>query len=132
MTRAVARGFTLLEMLVVLVVLSMAAAVVAPPLARTVERVRETGDRDDVFRALEALPALARANGRPMVFRAAEPMQVGGRDWPEGWSVVPVAELVVEATGFCNGTDLIVRSPSGSTTWTMSAPGCRVGVGDAP
>ena len=132
MTRAVARGFTLLEMLVVLVVLGLAAAVVAPPLARTVERVREAGDRDDVLRGLEAMPALVRAEGRSMVFRAGEPMQVSGREWPEGWSVVPVAELVVEATGFCKGTELTVHSPSGSSIWTMGAPDCRVGVGDAP
>lgn len=119
-------------MLVVLVILGMAAAVVAPPLARTVERVREAGDRDDVLRGLESLPALARAQGRPLVFRADVPMRIDGREWPEEWAVVPSRELVVEPTGFCSGVPLKLRSPSGSSTWALRAPDCRVVVDDAP
>ena len=60
------RGFTLLEMLVVLVILGMAAGLIAPSLSRTAERVREAGDRDDVRRLLHALPILVRAQGVPL------------------------------------------------------------------
>ncbi|MGL6290155.1 MAG: type II secretion system protein [Silanimonas sp.] len=127
-----ARGFTLLEMLVVLVILGLAAAVVAPPLARTLERVREAGDRDDVARGLEALPARAREAGRALVFRAGEPIVIRDRPWPEGWAVVPVAALRVEANGFCQGGTLQVARPSGRTTWALGAPDCRLETADAP
>lgn len=126
-----ARGFTLLEMLVVLVILGMAAAVVAPPLARTMERVSEAGHRDDVRRGLESLPGLARAGGRALVFPAGEPMGVPERAWPDGWSVVPVTGLHVEPTGFCRAGAVTVVAPSGPLAWTLETPDCRVVV-DAP
>ena len=40
---ATMRGFSLLEMLVVLVLMGLAAALVAPSLSRTADRVREAG-----------------------------------------------------------------------------------------
>lgn len=127
-----ARGFTLLEMLVVLVILGLAASVVAPPLARTLERVREAGDRDDVARGLEALPARAREAGQALEFRAGEPIVIRDRPWPAGWAVVPITALRVEANGFCEGGTLQVVRPSGPISWTLAAPDCRVEVADAP
>ena len=45
-------GFTLLEVLVVLVIISMAVAVVAPRLQKTYESVVVSGERADVVRQL--------------------------------------------------------------------------------
>jgi prepilin-type N-terminal cleavage/methylation domain-containing protein len=126
------RGFTLLELLVVLVILGMAAALVAPPLARTVDRVREAGDRDDVQRALERLPLLARDRGVAIELDAGVEVPSPGGPWPAGWRVVAVSPLRVEANGFCSGGAVQASGPAGTRRWRLSAPGCAVEDADAP
>lgn len=126
------RGFTLLEMLVVLVILGLAAAVVAPPLARTVERVREAGDRDDLRRGLERLPLQAREQGRALDIPAGTLLPAPGRAWPEGWRLVAATPLRIEASGFCHGGDVQASGPGGPRRWRLEAPDCRAGETDAP
>ena len=126
------RGFTLLEMLVVLVILGMAAALVVPALARTVERVAEAGAWDDVERRLGLLPAAVRAEGRGREWAAGEPVTMAAFAWPEGWRVAALTPLRVEATGFCAGADLQARSPTGVRRYRLEAPTCRVVDVDAP
>jgi len=126
------RGFTLLEMLVVLVILGMAAAVVMPPLARTVERVREAGEVDDVRRALERLPLQAREQGRPLVFPAGAVLPAQDRPWPEGWRVVVVSSLRIEASGFCHGGEVQATGSAGPRRWRLRVPDCQAGDADAP
>lgn len=126
------RGFTLLEMLVVLVILGMAAAVVAPPLARTVDRVREAGDRDEVRRGLERLPVVARGQGQALAFAAGEPVVLPDRPWPEAWRVAAAADFRIEASGFCAGAEVQATGPAGPRRWRLVAPDCRVEDVDAP
>jgi len=126
------RGFTLLEMLVVLVILGMAAAMVVPPLARTVDRVREAGELDDVRRALERLPLQARKQGRALAFPAGAVLPAQDRPWPEGWRVLAVTPLRIEASGFCHGGEVQASGPVGSRRWRLSAPDCRAEDADAP
>lgn len=126
------RGFTLLEVLVVLVILGLAAAIVAPPLARTVDRVRESGDREDLRRGLERLPLHAREQGRGLAFAAGTPLPAQGRPWPEGWRVVAATPLRIEASGFCHGGEVQAAGPTGPQRWRLAAPDCRAEAVDAP
>lgn len=118
------RGFSLLEMLVVLVILGMAAALVAPPLARTVDRVREAGAHDDVRRQLQHLPMRARAEGRALTVDAGQPLPDFGRAWPEGWSVRALTALRIHASGVCERADVRVETPDSARTWRLRAPDC--------
>jgi prepilin-type N-terminal cleavage/methylation domain-containing protein len=126
------RGFTLLEMLVVLVLLGMAASIVAPPLARTVDRVRESGDREDVRRGLEGLPVAARGQGAALAFGAGVAIVPPGRAWPEGWRVVAATPVRIESTGWCRGGEVQVNGPAGPHRWRLASPDCRVEDVDAP
>jgi len=128
------RGFTLLEMLLVLVILGMAAAVVAPPLARTVDRMREATSRDDVARAVSRLPLEARRQGRALHWSAGETISApaAGTTWPAGWQVVALADLRIEGSGFCSGGEVVVVGPSSRSRWTLDAPDCRPMNSDAP
>jgi len=126
------RGFSLLEMLVVLVLLGMAAALVAPPLARTVDRVRESGEREDVRRALSRLPVLAREQGRSIEFVAGAPIELPGRLWPEGWGIVATSSIRIEASGWCGGGEVRATGPAGPRRWRLAPPDCRVEDVDAP
>ncbi|HAI58554.1 MAG TPA: hypothetical protein DCM32_01570 [Xanthomonadaceae bacterium] len=120
------RGFTLIEMLVVLVILGMAAALVAPALARTAERVRESGEREDVRRLLQAMPALARQQGHALVWDAGMPMALPGRDWPEGWQVVALSPIRIAANGWCSGGELQARGGETTMHFAVNAPDCRL------
>lgn len=125
------RGFTLLEILVVLVILGMAAALVAPPLARTVDRVREAGERDDVVRALGRLPLYARDGGVALEIAAGDALPAQGEAWPPGWRVVAATPLRIEANGFCVGGEVQADGPAGPRRWRLVAPDCAVEERDA-
>jgi prepilin-type N-terminal cleavage/methylation domain-containing protein len=126
-----ASGFTLLELLVVLALVSMLAAMVAPRLQRTYEAIARSGDRAETLRQLESLPLRARAEGRAIDAAAGDPAGLAPYlDLPEGWSVRPLDPLRIESTGFCHPARIRVDGGGGSETWSLSAPDCAVP--DAP
>lgn len=57
------RGFTLLELLVVLVVLGLAAAVATPSLVRLVDRLGERNEQDQLSLYLQNLPVAVMRQG---------------------------------------------------------------------
>lgn len=60
------RGFTLLELLVVLAIVSLATAVVVPAAGRWLSAAQDRAWREDVRARLTELPTLAFAQGRPI------------------------------------------------------------------
>jgi general secretion pathway protein H len=65
-------GFTLLEMLVVLVMLALATGIVAPRAAGWLDAARERGWRDDLRAYLEVLPVRTFIAGEPLVLEAKD------------------------------------------------------------
>lgn len=127
----VARGFTLLELLVVLGLIAMMAALVAPRLQKTYQAIASSGERAETVRQLERLPLIARDQGR-----AIEIPEDGGAELsrylvlPEGWSVRALEPVMVEASGLCHATRVRVEGAGTAETWTLGAPDC--GVADVP
>lgn len=103
-----ARGFTLLELLVVLVLLGLAAALVGPASLRSLERWRAADEMRAARAAVHALPMQARGLGRRLDFHpSGEPLDGLPasielrvlRPWsvtPEGYCSEGEAELVLE------------------------------------
>jgi prepilin-type N-terminal cleavage/methylation domain-containing protein len=120
------RGFSLLEMLVVLVLMGLAAALVAPSLSRTADRVREAGDRDDVRRLLMALPAMARQQGAAIRIAAGQPLEPPGRSWPAGWSVLATTSVSITPGGWCEPATVVARGPATESTYALRSPDCGV------
>lgn len=125
------RGFTLLELLIVLALLGLAAAVVVPGLARTYDAIVRSGERADAIRALEGLPLRVRASGRELVLEPADTQALAdAAAMPEGWTARVLEPLRIERSGICHPARVRVAGRDVAETWSILAPGC--GVDDAP
>ncbi|MFN3842952.1 MAG: prepilin-type N-terminal cleavage/methylation domain-containing protein [Rehaibacterium terrae] len=127
MQRGRLRGFTLLELLVVLALLAMTVALVGPALQRTYDGLVRSSARDEVQRALETLPLRVRESGARL---ALEPGT--GDAWgallplPAGWTVQPLTAVEIEASGVCHPARLRVRGPDDSYVVELTRPYCRL------
>lgn len=126
-----AGGFTLLELLIVLALMSMVAAMVAPRLQRTYDAVVRSGTRAEAVRQLERLPLVARDRGRAIVIPADDDAMLAGLlALPDGWEARTLDPLRVESNGLCHAARIRVRGDGAAETWTLSTPDC--GITDAP
>lgn len=118
-------GFTLLEMLVVLAILGLATAMVAPAAIRGIDSWRRQAQLDSLLDQLRALPGDARARGMPIeVSKDAlegddPPLRVEG-----GWTLGVPAPWTVSANGICEGGEVTIGSDVGSRTVAVAAPFC--------
>jgi prepilin-type N-terminal cleavage/methylation domain-containing protein len=125
-----ASGFTLLELLIVLALIGLVAAVVVPGLARTYDAIVSSGERADVVRALEGLPLRARSAGESIAIDRGDRRALAAHlQLPEGWTVDLEEPLRIEHTGLCHPTRVRVAGRGAVESWTLGAPSC--GVADA-
>lgn len=138
-----AAGYTLLEMVVVVSLLGLATAMVAPAGYRMIGSWREATRVNDVAKALAALPATARAQGRQLrmlppadatgtrVFAPDRARQDQSADTdlialPEGWSIRFTEPLVVGANGACSDARGTLVTERQRVDFTIDAPFCHV------
>ena len=113
-----AGGFTLLEMLLVLTLVALLAAVVAPRMWQWVQSARVRAGVDTARAELEAMPMRAFAGARRLQVDAAGPLPL-----PAGWQIEFAAPLVYEANGMTAGSR--VRISAGSAVladWLVEPP----------
>lgn len=120
------RGFTLLELLIVLALTSMVVALVAPRLSQTVAAISRSGDRAEVARQLEELPMHARRQAAAIAVQEHADLSTL-LDLPEGWSVVALTPLRVRENGICDAADVQVRTEGLVESWHLQMPDCAVG-----
>ncbi len=124
------RGFTLLELLVVLAITSMLAALAGPALIRQWESRRESTERLLLEVELSALALRVQAQGRAFTLdEAALQKPLGERaqpiDIPAGWQVDIVAPIAFSLLGACAGGEVRARSALGNVyAWQLDAPHC--------
>lgn len=124
-----ARGFTLLELLIVLAILAGASAIVAPRLQATYDAIVSSSERAEVRRSLERLPLLARDDGRDVRIPATADGAAALRvlvPVPDGWRVRPLDPVVVHRSGVCEPARLAVLRGEATETWQLKAPLCTV------
>ena len=123
------RGFTLLEMIVVLAILGLATALVAPSMLRGIDSWRRQAAMDVLIDAIRALPGDARARGRPILIDAAAlgsatpPLRIA-----DGWTLKVAEPWSVGANGVCQDGEVIVANDYGERTIRVAAPFCDAGV----
>lgn len=119
-------GFTLLELVVVLALLALATALVAPQGFRMIATWRRATDVDAVLGAMAALGATARQQGRSLELPAGRVPADAIAGLPEGWTVVLAEPLAIQANGACGGTHGELRSGSYVRAFALQPPFCRV------
>ncbi len=120
-------GFSLLEMLVVLVLVASMAALVTPRLQVTYRALVLSGERAETGRQLARLPLLARASGRPIQVAKDDARGLGQLlAFPEGWRVRPLEPVAVAASGVCSGARVQVEVGAQREVAWLSAPACEL------
>ncbi|TDK29975.1 type II secretion system protein [Luteimonas terrae] len=119
-------GFSLLEMLVVLTLVSIMVALIAPRLANTVQAIQVSGDRAETVRQIERLPLLARTAGLDLRFGPGQLIAHEGVAIPEGWTLTALTPLRVAANGICSAAKVRVTGAGVTEEWSIGAPDCRV------
>lgn len=122
-----APGFSLLELLVVLALIGMLSALVAPNLQRTYSAIAGSGERAEVRRQLERLPLQARAGGERILIDADDSVALSARlQLPEGWVVQPLDPLRIESSGVCHPARIQVMGRGTSEAVLLTSPACQV------
>ena len=118
-------GFTLLEMIVVLAILGLATALVAPSAIRGIDSWRRQSELDSLLDQIRALPGDARASGKAIALsddtlKAKDaPLRVAA-DWRLG---VPTP-WKVNANGVCEGGVVEIGNDHGKRSVVVTPPFC--------
>lgn len=120
------RGYTLLELVVVIAILAMATAMVAPAGYRMVETWRDAEEIKLALRSLARLPSVVRNSGRPATFRKGPyDGATGSLRVPEGWKLSFLSELIVRANGACTGASATLDTGHQVIAVQIDPPFCR-------
>ena len=120
------QGYTLLEIVVVLAIMGLVAAMVAPAAVRSIDSWRRQADTDALAEQVRSLPGRARARGRAIVI---DDEALAGEDPPlrgePGWVLSVPTPWRVHANGVCDGGPLVARDPAGNErAWQVQGPFC--------
>jgi prepilin-type N-terminal cleavage/methylation domain-containing protein len=132
--RRMTRGFSLLEMVMVLAIAGLLAGVVLPQLQRMALGVEIRNQRADVKSAIEGLGYQAYASGKEIVLdvvdasggagsgRSDMPIQV-----PAGWRVRALQPVHYAVNGVCGGGRIVITDSSRvREAFLLKAPLCRL------
>lgn len=107
---APARGFTLLELLVVLALMAMLMGIAVPGAVRALESARERGAVAELQVLLDGLPVEAFKSGRELSVTASE-LQTRLRErieWPAGWHLSAESALRYGPSGVAIGGRVVL------------------------
>jgi prepilin-type N-terminal cleavage/methylation domain-containing protein len=119
-----ARGFTLIELSVALLLAGLLLAVAIPGLSRLLARVRFDAELRQLENGIAALPRLAWALGEEgtLAHLAERHLEI-----PDGWVLVGADAVYIRSSGLCAGGSVRVLTPGGERELLLTPPFCRVG-----
>jgi prepilin-type N-terminal cleavage/methylation domain-containing protein len=129
--RLAPRGFSLLEILVVLLLLAVVAGLVAPKVATMYEAGQRRLNQDEALQRIGAIGFMAYNQGVELWLTQFPDPEL--KDFPlslpKGWSFVAEKPIYYNYNGVCSGGTLSLRSPDRVISVTLEPPFCRARVG---
>ena len=118
-------GYTLLEILFVLVLIGLVGSLVVPRLGGLYDSLVLAGERDDLLNALRDLPREARNRGQSIDLGTPEGFTDIAAGLGEAWSVSGSGRLRYLPSGFCTGGQVRLEHRSGRAwTYVLNPPYC--------
>jgi len=111
-------GYTLLELLVVMLLLGLMMGLVAPRASQWLEAAQVRGWRADLRARIEALPVKAFLAGEPLSIDAAQ-LQQGLPGRPGGVELQLAAPLLYSRAGMASGGRMVVIQGASREVWTV-------------
>lgn len=118
-----ARGFTLIEISVVLVIGALVLAVAAPALSRLYDRVRFNARLQALEDGIAALPRVAYATGDEGTLAELAERHL---DVPSGWILSGGDRIFIKRNGLCAGGSLSVIAGNSERQLELAPPFCVV------
>jgi prepilin-type N-terminal cleavage/methylation domain-containing protein len=118
-----ARGFTLIEISVALVIGALVLAIAAPALSRLNDRVRFNTRLQALEDGIAALPRLAYATGEEGSLRDLAERHL---DIPAGWSLAGAEKIFIKRNGLCAGGALQIIAGQSERQLELAPPFCTV------
>lgn len=126
-SRRAGRGFTLLELLVVLAIVGLSAGIMVPALSRAVDAAQERAWTQELGAALAALPLKAFHGGQPLQLDAGAVRALLPDQLPPGAEITLLEPLRYSAMGMARGGLLRVRTSQGRVyEWRIEPVSGRV------
>lgn len=127
---AQAHGFTLVEILVVMVVIGLIAGVAMPNMHKMIQSTERAGQRDSLLSEIAGLSYQTYLSGRSFTLSGAPVAE--GQDAsllhvPQGWRLEVPRPITYNFNGLCSGGEIILIGPDGQReSLQLEAPTCRV------
>jgi len=116
------RGFTLLELLVVITLIGLIAGVVAPRFIGLGDKLTQKNQLQEVRQKVNGLPLLAMRNAATIrIDKHGAPLGL-----PDGWRISASSPVVYQSNGVCRGGDIEVwRSGAKHAAVSLQPPLCQ-------
>lgn len=115
------KGFTLVEVLVTLVILSISTALVGPAVIKWLDARTANAARNELVNALAMLPLETERSGEPVVINDASRLDI-----ESGGTIEIIRPIKILANGFCKGGELSLTLGNQRYNYVVHAPNCEV------
>lgn len=123
-----AAGFSILELLVVLLLLAFISALAIPRITALYDSVTYGMERDDVLNSLAGLGYAAYARGKAFSISRQASSNTGGAiplKLPEGWTVAALNPISYSMEGICSGGAVTLEGRGRTLSVELEPPLCR-------